>query len=229
MLQHVFLIFHALTNTNPAVDQQMKRGGCPDKPDKDPKPPEKSKPEKEKSDQDPKPTTIDEEVIIDASKIDIHVHSPGECISADIIPTISPKSIENDIGYYAFTDVETGYLLIYPMRNKTSESFIQALTSVIRFFKRHGIDVKYLRIDRGSNLISDQVDAFLAENRIIGQSSPAYAQYQNRVEREVQTINKSISAIITNQPWIRLDVWNEALNFFRQTHNLDNLNILLVN
>jgi hypothetical protein len=57
------------------------------------------------------------------------------------------------------------------MRNKTSESFIQALTLVIRFFKRYyGIDVKYLRTDRGSDLISDQVDAFLAENRIIGQS-----------------------------------------------------------
>jgi hypothetical protein len=79
-------------------------------------------------------------------------------------------------------------LLIYPMHNKTtSESFIQALILVIRFFKRYGIDVKYLRTDRGSDLISDQVDAFLAENRIIGQSSPAYAQYQNRVEREVQT------------------------------------------
>jgi hypothetical protein len=57
------------------------------------------------------------------------------------------------------------------MRNKTSESFIQALTLVIRFFKRYyGIDVKYLRTDRGLDLISDQVDAFLAENRIIGQS-----------------------------------------------------------
>jgi hypothetical protein len=35
----------------------------------------------------------------------------------------------------------------------------------------------------------------------------------------VQTINKSISTIITNQPWIRFDVWSEALNFFQQTHN----------
>jgi hypothetical protein len=80
-----------------------------DKPDKDPKPPEIIKPEKEKSDQDPKPTTVDDEVIINASKIDLHVHSPGECISADVIQTISPKSIENDIGYYTFSDVETGY------------------------------------------------------------------------------------------------------------------------
>jgi hypothetical protein len=132
-----------------------------DKPDKDVKPTEILKPENEKSDQDPKPTIMDEEVIIDASKIDLHIHPPGECISADVIPTISPKSIENDIGYYAFTDVETGHLLVYPMRNKTSESFIQALTLVIRFYKRYGIDIKYLRTDRVSDLISEQVDAFL--------------------------------------------------------------------
>jgi hypothetical protein len=77
-----------------------------DKPNKDLKPTtEILKPENEKSDQDPKPTIIDEEVIIDASKIDLHVHPPpGDSISADVIPTISPKSIENDIGYYAFTD-----------------------------------------------------------------------------------------------------------------------------
>jgi hypothetical protein len=130
-----------------------------------------------------------------ASKIDVHVHPPGECISADVIPTISPKSIEDEIGYYAlFNDVETSYFIIYPMRTRTSESFIQALTLVIRFFKRYGIDVTYLRIDRGTDLISDQVDASLAENLIIGQSSPAYVQ--NRVELVVQTINKnSISAI----------------------------------
>jgi hypothetical protein len=127
-----------------------------DKPDKDLKPTEILKPENEKSDRDPKPTIMDEEIIIYASKIDLHVHPPGECISTDVIPTISPKSIENDIGYYAFTDVETVYfLLIYPMRNKTSESFIQALTLVIRFYKRYGIDVKYLRTDRGSDLISN--------------------------------------------------------------------------
>jgi hypothetical protein len=76
-----------------------------DKPDKDLKPTEILKPEKDKSDQDLKLTIIDEEVIIDASKIDLHLHPPGECISTDVIPTISPKSIENDIGYYAFTNM----------------------------------------------------------------------------------------------------------------------------
>ena len=62
------------------------------------------------------------------------------------------------------------------MHNKTFESFIQALTLVIRFYKRYGIDIKHLRTDRGSDHISDQVDAFLAENRIIGQSSPALSK-----------------------------------------------------
>jgi hypothetical protein len=79
-----------------------------DKPDEDPKPLETKN---EKSNEDLKPTTIipDEEISINASKIDLHVHPPGECLSADVIP----NSIENDIEYYAlFTDVETGYLLI---------------------------------------------------------------------------------------------------------------------
>jgi hypothetical protein len=43
-----------------------------DKPDKDMKLTEILKPEKDKS--DPKLTITDEEVIIDASKIDLHVH-----------------------------------------------------------------------------------------------------------------------------------------------------------
>jgi hypothetical protein len=106
-------------------------------------------------------------------------------ICCDIVPSITPASIDKDIGYYIFTDASTGYIHAIPLRDKSSESFLQALSYVLRFYTRFNLTVKILRSDRESDLISNEVDQYLSNHKIVTQTSPSYGHYQNRAERAI--------------------------------------------
>ena len=154
-----------------------------------------------------------------SASIQLHQHSPGDCLSIDIVPSISPLSIDDDKGYFAITDVATNYIHLIPLKEKTSESIIQAISYALRFYHRFNILVKFIRCDHESNLLSDEVDQYLADRHIVTQTSPTYGHYQNKVERIIQIINKSLSTMLSNQLWVRMDTWSEALNFWQQVHN----------
>jgi hypothetical protein len=112
------------------------------------------------------------------------------------------------------------------LRDKSSESFLQALSYVLRFYTRFNLTVKILRSDRESDLISNEVDLYLSNHKIVTQTSPSYGHYQNRAERAIQIVNKSIRTLLSNQIWVRHDVWSEVLNFLIWS---DNANFHLVN
>ena len=148
-------------------------------------------------------------------------YQPGECISCDVIPSITPKSFNNDIAVFVFTDIATGYIHAIPTRTKSSEALIEALeTQVFRFYQRHGYTPRYFRSDSENNLISEQVDRYLATKGIAEpQSSAPYRHNQNAVERHIQTIVKGTSALLHAQTWIQADGWAEALRCYQQLRN----------
>jgi hypothetical protein len=145
--------------------------------------------------------------------------APGEYISADPIPRVTPVSINGNSNAYIFVDRATGYMHAIPTKETKSEDFIQALHSVVGFYKMHGYNTKILQTDNEKHLISGEVTAYLAEEGIRYENSVAYAHEQNLVERYMQTLLKGASTLMFSQPWLRKDAWEYALRNYVQTRN----------
>jgi hypothetical protein len=79
-------------------------------------------------------------------------------------------------------------------KDKSSASFEEALSYVVDFYNLHGHVVKKVRFDAGSTENSLSSAIFLASNRIDIDPAAVKSQFQNPVEREVQTINKARSS-----------------------------------
>ena len=76
-----------------------------------------------------------------------------------------------------------------------------------------------LRTDGGMEELAGNVEAFLISKQMIRETSAPYSQYQNSVERDVQTVCKGVSAMLHNQLWIRADRWDLALRYFVDCRN----------
>jgi hypothetical protein len=137
---------------------------------------------------------------------------PGEIISADPVGKISPASAAGYNYFFVFKDLATGYLHAIPA--KTKDEFLTAFSKVHDFYSRHGWKPRILRTDGGKEVISTTVEDYLISKLMTRETSAPYAQYQNSVERDVQTICKGVSAMLHNQIWIRADRWDLALQHF---------------
>lgn len=113
---------------------------------------------------------------------------PGECITADVLPRLNPTSIHGDNYIFVFEDIATGYLWTIPSKNDDSSAFLEALLMVYNFINAHNRKLSILRTDGGSNLTSKQVHNWLSDHHITAQFSAPYKQFQNEVERHVQTM-----------------------------------------
>ena len=145
---------------------------------------------------------------------------PGdECITADMLPRINPSSINGDNTIFIFEDVATGHLWAIPGKDEDSGAFIEALNIVYGFIYQHGRSMKVLRVDGGGNLNSALVQQWLVSRRITSENSAPYQQYQNEVERHVQTTLKGVSTLLFSREFIRSDLWNYALIHYLATKN----------
>ena len=120
----------------------------------------------------------------------IHPQFPGQVITTDYQGMISPTSVRGFTGYYVFKGLYSGYRHAVMTRDKSSASFEEALSYVINFYNLHGHVVKKIRFDAGT---------FLSSNRIDVDPAAVKSQFQNPVEREVQTINKGVAALLIDQ------------------------------
>ena len=142
---------------------------------------------------------------------------PGEIISADPVGKISPSSANGYCYFFLFKDIATGFLHAIP--SKTKVDFLVALRAVHDFYSRHGWKPRVLRTDGGKEELACNVEAFLVSKQMTRETSAPYSQYQNSVERDVQTVCKGVSAMLHNQLWIRADRWDLALRHFVDCRN----------
>lgn len=145
--------------------------------------------------------------------------APGEAITTDIVPNITPQSFDKAISFFPFTCLSTGKMFCIPTRSKATSAFIEAFQQVLNYFKSHGFVTRMLRSDSESIFKSEELQLFLANNHIYSESSAPDKHYQNTAERHIQTIIKGTSSIIHSQMWLSARFWDEAMTNFVQVRN----------
>ena len=70
---------------------------------------------------------------------------------------------------------------------------IGATKQVVNFYQRNSFQVRKLRFDQGSSELSTDFLQFLDSQGIEHSPAAVKSQFQNPVEREVQTVNKGVS------------------------------------
>jgi hypothetical protein len=148
-----------------------------------------------------------------------HQWSIGECISYDNVGPINPESIEGYRQFIAFRDTRSKYLFCYPVKTCNEETFLYYLERVLRFFTTRGFKPRILRSDYYTTFRSHKANLFYEEHQCRHESSAPYQQWQNAVERDIQTTLSNVSATIHGQDFLRADIWAHALIHWTRLHN----------
>ena len=164
-------------------------------------------------------TTIDTKDIKPPDHREDYQWSIGECISYDTVDPISPESIEGYRQFIAFRDMRSKYLFCYPVKTCNEETFLYHLERVLRFFTSRGFKPRVLRSDYYTTFRSHKANLLYEERQCRHESSAPYQQWQNAVERDIQTILSNVSATIQGQDFLRADIWAHALTHWTRLHN----------
>jgi hypothetical protein len=132
---------------------------------------------------------------------------------------ISPVSVRGFTGFYLFKCLMSGYRHAIMVTEKSGATFNEALAHVIDFYNLHGHVVKKIRFDAGSTENSAETVDFLQVNRIGVDPAAPKCQYQNPVEREVQTASKGIAALLIDQSALGPSFWCYAVESWILTAN----------
>jgi hypothetical protein len=97
-------------------------------------------------------------------------------------------------------------------KSKDSAHLKEAISSVTRWYKKYGFDTKKLRFDSGAVEKGHDVTEFLAGLGIDASPASVNSQFQNPVEREVQTVNKGVATLFADQHLLNSSFWTYALN-----------------
>ena len=143
----------------------------------------------------------------------------GECISYDNVGPINPESLEGYHQFITFRDTRSKYIFNYPVKTCNEDTFLYYLDKVLRFFTTRGFKPRILRSDYYSTFRSNKATTFYEEHQCTHESSAPYQQWQNAVERDIQTILCNVSATIQGQDWLRADTWAHALTHWTRLHN----------
>lgn len=120
---------------------------------------------------------------------------PGELIHSDVCGP-HEKSFGEAKWYVLFKDEATGYRIVHFMNQKNE--VLQKFKQVAAVLKaKFGRPVKYLRSDRGTEYINEQVITYMRENGIEAQLTGRYTPEQNgRNERDNRTIVEAARACL---------------------------------
>lgn len=121
------------------------------------------------------------------------VNLPGELIHSDVSGP-HEKSIGGAKWYVLFKDETTGYRFVYFMYNKNE--VLQKFKQVAEIIKaKFGKPIKYLRSDRGTEYVNNEMATFMIENGIESQLTGRYSPEQNgKSERDNRTIVEAARA-----------------------------------
>jgi len=120
----------------------------------------------------------------------IHINIPGECLSVDYKGPINPTAIGGYTGFIIYVCCATGFIKLYLVKSKSE--FLSTLQKIIELFGQYGHKVNKLRNDSGTVEMDEKVKSFCRTNQIIQEPALPESQYQNPVERYIQTSVNSI-------------------------------------
>ena len=141
----------------------------------------------------------------------------GEIISGDPIFKIFPESCEGDLGAFIFSDECTGFLHIFTGRYKSQ--FLECFKAVVLWYKSYGHTVKTLMTDSENVVLSDELTQWCLEKGCHGIRSIPYEHWQNAVERDVQSFDKGVSALMNGQRYLSADYWHLAAFYWGDLRN----------
>lgn len=145
----------------------------------------------------------------------------GDVINYVDLRPITPASSEGCTKVLAFRDTRFKYLFTYPVKTKTEEIFLYFLERVLRFFTTRGYKPRILRSEYYITFRSNKaIVAFYEDHHCTHESSTPYQQWQNAVERDIQTLLANVSATIHSQDFLRADTWAHAVRHWHRLHNL---------
>ncbi len=107
------------------------------------------------------------------------------------------------------------YLFCYPVKTCNEKTFLFHLNRVIR----RGFRPRVLRSDYYTAFRSTKANQFYENSQCRHESSAPYQQWQNAIERDIQTILSNVSATIHGQDFMRADTWAHALKHWTRIHN----------
>ena len=120
-------------------------------------------------------------------------------------------------GFFLFRELLVGLLIPYLVKSKTT--FLVACLSVRAFFRSYSKDVRVLRVDAGSVETDATITLELNNRQITVQPALPESQFQNPVERSVQTVANLTAAILCNQENLNNSFWTSALIMCCDTWN----------
>jgi hypothetical protein len=141
----------------------------------------------------------------------IHPVHPGHTLSFDYQPVTTP-SITGHTGYFLFKCLCSGYRHAVLTKSKDTANLKEAISSVTQWYKKHGFPIKKLRSDAGSTEKGQELQKFLSDMEIDYSPAAVNSQFQNPVEREVQTVNKGVATLFADQHLLNSSFWTYALN-----------------
>ena len=141
----------------------------------------------------------------------IHPVHPGHTLSFDYQP-VSTLSITGHTGYFLFKCLCSGYRHAVLTKSKGTEYLKEAITSVTQWYKKHGFITRKLGFDSGATEKGHPLQEFLTEREIDYSPAAVNSQFQNPVEREVQTVNKGVATLFADQHLLNSSFWTYALN-----------------
>ncbi len=151
--------------------------------------------------------------------IQILAQLPGEIISYDYQGKISSTSIRGYTGFYIFKCQCTGFRHIFLVKDKSSKTLKMCINEILDYYNIHGHVVRKFRFDAGSTENSKEIIKHLHEQKIQTDPAAKNSQFQNPVEREVQTVIKGVSALLIDQSSLSAKYWDYALESWVETAN----------
>jgi hypothetical protein len=135
----------------------------------------------------------------------------GHEVSVDYVPVTTP-ALGGFTGAYIFVERSSGYAWAYLLKESTkARALFQAISYVRSSLLRYHHQLGAVRTDAGRVETSATLASQLAELHIVINAAAPSAQYQNFVERFIQTAIHGIATSLLAQPHLDNSFWALAL------------------
>jgi len=146
----------------------------------------------------------------------VHPTDPGHTISIDYKP-VNPESSGGYNGFFLCEDQASGFLHSYLTSSK--KNYLYSLVKLLEWYAARKFTTKVIRTDAGSSENDEKVISYLAYKGIMIDPAAVNSQFQNPVERAIQTLVRGITAMMVEQTTLSASHWDLALTSYVNTYN----------
>ena len=134
----------------------------------------------------------------------------GDEVSMDYLPvtTVAKGGFK---GAYVAVERTVGYAWVYLTARHNGIQMLKAVEAVRLCLSSHGWRLKMLRTDAGTVEAGQELAAQLAERQVTINAAAPEAQYQNFVERFIQTAARGLATTLLAQRFLDNTFWGMAL------------------